>query len=265
MLVDSHCHLADEAFAAELPSLVSRAAEVHVASALCILSADDDDEIARADEVARAWPAIRFAAGIHPHRTAAWTGRLGDARTLVERRMGMPDLIAIGEIGLDYHYDFAPRDVQREVFAMQAELASRAGLPVVIHARESLDDVIAVLGEAAPGLSGVMHCFTGTIDEARRSLDIGFHISMSGIMTFPKSSALRDVAAFVPADRLLIETDAPYLAPLPYRGRRNEPAWVSHTFEALARVRQTSETALADELAASTAALLPALVPADVR
>lgn len=265
MLVDSHCHLADEAFAAELPAIAARAAEAGVDAALCILSADDDAEVDRASAVAAAWPAVRFAAGIHPHRAGTWAGRRAEAVALVEGRAAAPGVIAIGEIGLDYHYDFAARDVQREVFEAQVELAGDRGLPVVIHARESIDDVVAVLRNARAPVRGVMHCFTGTLEEARQALDIGFHVSMSGIVTFPRSSELREVAAFVPPDRLLVETDAPYLAPVPHRGRRNEPAWVTHTFDVLAGVRQTPRATLAEQLRASTEALLPALVRADVR
>jgi TatD DNase family protein len=265
MLFDSHCHLADDAFQAELPALAARAADAGVDAALCILSADDDGEVGRAGAVTEAWPAVRFAAGIHPHRAGEWAGRVSEARALVERTLTQPGVIAIGEIGLDYHYDTAPRDIQREVFAAQVELARDRGLPVVIHAREAIDDVVAVLKEVGPSVRGVMHCFTGTLDEARSALDIGFHISMSGIVTFPRSTELREVAAFVPADRLLVETDAPYLAPVPRRGHRNEPAWVVHTFNALADVRQTPRPTLADQLRASTEALLPDLVRAVVR
>ena len=139
-------------------------------------------------------------------------------------------------MGLDYHYDFAPREVQRCVFSAQAELATELNLPVIIHTREAADDTFDIL-EAHDQLTGVMHCFTGTLDEARRALDLGFYISISGIATFPKSGALREVARFVPDDRLLVETDAPFLAPIPHRGKRNEPAWVMETLRAVAATR----------------------------
>jgi TatD DNase family protein len=152
--------------------------------------------------------------------------------------------VAVGEIGLDYHYDFSPRAVQQAVFEAQVELAVARGLPVIIHTREATDDTMAVL-QRARGVTGVMHCFTGTLDEARRALDLGFHISLSGIVTFPRADALRDVARFVPEDRLLVETDAPFLAPVPHRGRRNEPAWVVETVKAVAATRRVAATDLA--------------------
>jgi TatD DNase family protein len=159
--------------------------------------------------------------------------------------------VAVGEIGLDYHYDFSPRDLQQAVFGAQVDLAVMLGLPVVIHTREATDDTHAVLREAGQGrVRGVMHCFTGTVDEARRALEIGFYISLAGIVTFPRAEALREVARFVPADRLLVETDAPFLAPVPHRGKRNEPAWVVETVGRIAGERGEA----APELAARTAA-----------
>jgi TatD DNase family protein len=236
-LVDSHCHLADPKFAADLDAVAARAREAGIAAALCILSADEADEIARVPAIRAAWPAVQFSAGIHPHRANAYAGRVTEAVAIVGDAIDRVNACAVGEIGLDYHYDVGPKTVQRDVFAAQVELALGRDLPVVIHTREATDDTIGVLREAGPSARGVMHCFTGTIDEARASLDIGFHISISGIATFPKSDALREVAAFVPLDRLLVETDAPYLAPVPHRGKRNEPAWTVETLEAVARVR----------------------------
>jgi TatD DNase family protein len=142
----------------------------------------------------------------------------------------------IGEIGLDYHYDFAPRDVQQEVFAAQLALAREEQLPVIIHTREATDDTFAILEEAG-GIRGVFHCFTGDTAMARRALDIGFYVSYAGIVTFPKASGLRDTLKIVPSDRLLIETDSPYLAPVPHRGKRNEPAYVGRVLDSLAAVR----------------------------
>ena len=150
-------------------------------------------------------------------------------------------------MGLDYHYDFAPRDVQREVFTAQAALAIELNLPVIIHTREAADDTFDIL-KAHDRITGVMHCFTGTLDEARRALDLGFYISLSGIATFPKSEALREVARLVPADRLLVETDAPFLAPIPHRGKRNEPAWVMETLRAVAATRGADADACAAQI-----------------
>jgi TatD DNase family protein len=160
-------------------------------------------------------------------------------------------------MGLDYHYDFAPRDVQRTVFAGQVALAVEMSLPIVIHTREAFDDTLAVIADAGGGRSrGVMHCFTGTADEARRALDNGFYISLSGILTFPRAGDLREVAKLVPLDCLLVETDSPYLAPVPYRGKRNEPAWVGETASTLAGLHGLTLEAMDANLSANYAAFV---------
>jgi TatD DNase family protein len=158
--------------------------------------------------------------------------------------------VAIGEVGLDYHYDFSPRAVQREVFAAQVALAVELGRPVVIHTRDASEDTLAVLHEAGQGrVRAVMHCFSGSIEEARRAVDLGFFISLAGILTFPKADALREVARFVPLDHLLVETDAPFLAPVPHRGKRNEPTWVGETLKRLAELKAQTVEATAEHLA----------------
>jgi TatD DNase family protein len=237
MPVDSHCHLADDAFQDDLAEVVARAQAAGIARALCILSADEPDEVARAEAVAGAWPAVSFAAAIHPHRSGPYGGRADEAARVTEAAVRAAGAVAVGEIGLDYHYDFSPPAVQRDVFAAQASLAVALGLPVVIHTREATDDTLAVLRETGAGARGVMHCFTGTVDEARRALDLGMFISIAGIVTFAKAESLREVARFVPPDRLLVETDAPFLAPVPHRGTRNEPAFVVRTLAAVAAAR----------------------------
>jgi TatD DNase family protein len=238
MTVDSHCHLADEAFAGDLDHVVDRARAAGVSAALCILSADEPEEIQRASRVAAAWAEIRFGAAIHPHRAGGYGGRVAEAIAVTRAAVEATGAVAVGEIGLDYHYDFSPRAVQQEVFAAQIGVALERRLPVVIHTREATDDTLALIREAGEGrLRGVMHCFSGTIDEAKRALDLGFFISLSGIVTFPKASTLRELAAFVPDDRVLVETDAPYLAPVPHRGKRNEPAWVAETTKVVAGAR----------------------------
>jgi TatD DNase family protein len=255
-MIDSHCHLADEAFAGDLAAVVARAQAAGVREALCILSADEPEEVARAGVVTAAWSAVRFAAGVHPHRAAAYGGRTVDAATAAGTAARQAGAVAIGEIGLDYHYDFAPRDVQRDVFAAQIALAVSENLPVIIHTREATDDTIAVLRDAGQGrVRGVFHCFSGTRDEARRGLDLGFLISLSGILTFPKAEELREVAKFVPNDRLLVETDAPFLAPVPHRGKRNEPAWVMETLARLAAVRSVTPDDMGRAVAGNLAAL----------
>ena len=255
-MIDSHCHLADEKFAGDLHEVVSRATDAGLTSALCILSADEPDEVARTDVVLSAWPGVRFSAGVHPHRAGGFAERPADAATAASAAIDRAGAVALGEIGLDYHYDFAPRAVQQGVFEAQVALALSRGLPVVVHTREATADTMAVLKNAR-GVSGVMHCFTGTLDEARQALDIGFHISLSGIVTFPRAESLREVAKFVPADRLLIETDAPFLAPVPHRGQRNEPAWVVETLRSIATVRGVPTTELAATVVQNFLALVP--------
>ncbi len=237
-MIDSHCHLADQVFVEDLGDVVARAQSAGVTRALCILSADEAEEVQRASTVKERWPAMHFAAAIHPHRSGPFAGKIDDALGVTRAAAAASSASAVGEIGLDYHYDFAPRNVQRDVFAAHVALAVALGQPVIVHSREAFDDTLAVLQDAGEGrVRGVIHCFTGTTAEARRALDRGFFVSFGGIVTFPKAHDLRDVARFVPADALLIETDAPFLAPVPHRGKRNEPAWVARTLEELATVR----------------------------
>jgi TatD DNase family protein len=153
--------------------------------------------------------------------------------------------LAIGEIGLDYHYDFATRHVQRRVFAAQLELAAANRAPIVIHTREAWDDTLALIREHGLSYGGIMHCFTGGPKEAEHALELGFHLSFGGIITFPNAEAVRQAAALTPADRLLVETDCPYLAPVPHRGRRNEPAFLLETVRRLAVVCETTPQEIA--------------------
>jgi TatD DNase family protein len=236
-MIDSHCHLADAAFADDLDEVVGRARNAGLTSALTILAAGDAGEAARAVRVAALWPDVRFAAGVHPHQ-AHECAEPGRATALVESALATnPHVLAIGEIGLDYHYDFSPREVQRAVFDEQLALAERIRRPIVIHTREADDDLFGMLEARAGRVTGVFHCFTGSVDAARRALDLGFLVSFAGIVTFPKGQNVRDAAALVPDDRLLVETDSPFLAPVPHRGKRNEPAWVTRVAEVLAGIR----------------------------
>ncbi|MEO8482313.1 MAG: TatD family hydrolase [Acidobacteriota bacterium] len=250
-IVDSHCHLADAAFAGDLDAATTRAMAAGVSSALCILSADEREEVARVPVVRAAWPAVRFAAGVHPHRSGSFAGRVTDAIDTLTAAIAASAAVVVGEIGLDYHYDFAPKNVQRDVFAAQVDVAVSRGLPVAIHTREATVDTLDVLRRAGSALRGVMHCFSGSVDEARECLDLGFHLSISGIVTFPKGGNIREVAAFVPVDRLLVETDAPFLAPVPHRGKRNEPGWVAETLRAVAAARRMEPEALAEVICAN--------------
>ena len=256
-IIDSHCHLADEKFASDLPEVVARAQAAGVTAAMCILSADEPAEIARASVVREAWSAVLFSTGVHPHRAGAYAGQPQAAADIARASATAVGASAIGEIGLDYHYDFAPRDVQREVFAAQVALAVELARPVVVHTRLASPDTMTVLRDAGQGrVRGVMHCFSGTAAEAREALDLGFYISLSGIVTFPKATDLREVARLVPLDRLLVETDAPFLAPVPYRGKRNEPAWVRVTLETLAGVHGVSLDAMSAHVTANVRALV---------
>lgn len=259
-MIDSHCHLADPAFAEDLELVAERAREAGVDAGLCVLAAGDGPEEAQAARIRAAWPALRYAVGVHPHQAHEFTTRLDDVRGAVAtacRRI--PGVCAVGEIGLDYHYDLSPREVQREVFRQQVALARDEAWPVVIHTREADADTVAILSRDGRGrVRGVFHCFSGTPELARAALDLGFYLSFSGIVTFPRAEGLREIAAWVPADRLLVETDCPYLAPVPRRGKRNEPAWVVHTADVLASARGVTRAQLEDAVAGNFERLFPA-------
>jgi TatD DNase family protein len=237
-MIDSHCHLASDDFVADLSAVVARARDAGLTSALCMLAAGDEAEAARAERVRQAWPAVRFAAGVHPHQAGEFAGSIDRAVDAVRQSVADSHACAIGEIGLDYHYDFSPRDVQQDVFRAQLRLARELRLPVVIHTREATEDTFRMLREEGPGeLRGVFHCFTGDEAMARAAAGIDFYVSFAGIVTFPRAESVRGAARIVPADRMLAETDAPYLAPVPHRGKRNEPAFVARVIETLAEVR----------------------------
>lgn len=244
-MTDSHCHIAGEEFITDLPAVVDRARAAGVSRALVILAAEDDAEFARIGAVLEAWPECRFAVGVHPHHAKVFESNPQAAADKVAERLdALPAARAIGEIGLDYHYDFSPRDVQHQVFRAQLRLALDRDLPIVIHTREAEDDTLRILREEGGGrLRGVFHCFTGDSSAAERALATGFFLSIPGVATFPKAEALRQAVAAMPEDRLLVETDSPYLAPIPYRGKRNEPAYVAKVVEQLAAVRGVTPAA----------------------
>ncbi len=243
-MIDSHCHLAGDEFAGDLEDVVGRARAAGVAGALVILSAGDAAEAGRARRVREIWPEARFSVGIHPHHAGTHAGDLDAGIATLEAGLSAHDAVAVGEIGLDYHYDFSPRDVQQEVFRRQLRLARDRRLPVVIHTREAADDTFDLLREEGAGLRTVFHCFTGNAAMARRALDSGAWLSFAGILTFPKAVELKEAARMVPDDRFLVETDAPYLAPVPNRGKRNEPALVARVVEMLAGLRGVSPAAV---------------------
>jgi TatD DNase family protein len=238
--------------------VVSRAVESNLAAALCILGAEDVEESVRAAAVRTAWPAIRFSTGIHPHHAGAFAGDVDRAVQTVRQSVAREGACAIGEIGLDYHYDLSPRDIQQDVFRAQVATARELRLPIVIHTREATEDTFRILrNEGGGDIRGVFHCFTGDEAMARSALDLGFYLSFAGILTFPRSDALRDAARITPADRLLAETDSPYLAPVPYRGKRNEPAHVARIYQTLAVVRETPVEEVIRQVTANFEVLFP--------
>jgi len=256
-VIDSHCHLAGTEFVDDLDAVVARARAAGVVRCLVILAAEDEEELTRAANVARAWPDIRFAIGVHPHKAHLFAAEPLVAAELVASRLDeIANVCAIGEIGLDYHYDFSPPDVQHAIFRTQLELARSRNLPVVIHMREAEQDTLRIIAEAGEGaIRGVFHCFSGGIDAAARALGTGFYVSVPGIATFPKATELREAARALPSSRMLIETDSPYLAPVPFRGKRNEPAYVMRVLETLAELRGSTVAALGTQLVGNFDAL----------
>ncbi|MBV9085924.1 MAG: TatD family hydrolase [Acidobacteriaceae bacterium] len=257
MFVDSHAHLEMPQFDADRPAMLARAREAGIETVLAIGSGTGPGSLDCAVQLANSaahhrndWPAIYATIGIHPHEAKLATDP--DFSEL-ESLARSDSVIAWGEIGLDYFYDHSPRDVQRIVFIRQLELARAAGLPIIIHCRPSTvsddawDDCLALVREqwASSGLGGVMHCFTGSMAQARASLDLGFLISFAGNVTFPKAQNIRDAAKQVPVDRMFIETDSPFLAPVPHRGKRNEPAFVKETARQIAELRGLDVTEVA--------------------
>jgi len=238
-MTDSHCHIAGEEFAGDLPDVVARARAAGVRRALVILAAEDEAEFGRVPAVSAAWPECRYAVGIHPHHAHLFAADPSEAASVVANRLdALPLARAVGEIGLDYHYDFSPRDVQHAVFRVQLQLARSRDLPIVIHTREAEDDTLRILAEeGGTALRGVFHCFTGDGDAAARALATGFYLSVPGVISFPKAESLRVALPHIPADRLLVETDSPYLAPIPHRGKRNEPAYVAKVVDHVAAAR----------------------------
>jgi TatD DNase family protein len=238
MLIDSHCHLDMPAFDDDRDDTIERARDAGVEVMLEIAGSDiATGSLDRGMDLAERYPFIFAAVGVHPHEASLYDDAL-EARLVDLSSHGK--VVAWGEIGLDYHYDFSPRDRQRTVFRRQIELAEGAGLPLSIHTREAEEHTVEILSASCrkdEGLRGVMHCFTGSKWLAQAAVALGFMISFSGVVTFKNAEALREIASELPADRILVETDSPYLAPIPYRGKRNEPAFVVTTARFVARLR----------------------------
>jgi TatD DNase family protein len=245
MFVDSHAHLDGKQFDSDRGQVIARAREAGVRTIVAIGNGDGPEQVDCGIRLAEQYDFIYATLGIHPHEA-----RLADeaAYLNLERLAKYPKVIALGEIGLDYFYDHSLRDVQKEVFLRQMELAAAAKLPIVIPCRPSeasdnaWEDCLGLMREhwAGKGLGGILHCFTGNFPQAKAALDMGFMISFAGNLTFPKAQQIRDAAQQVPLERMLIETDSPYLAPVPHRGQRNEPAFVKETARKLGELRGLS-------------------------
>ena len=260
MFIDSHAHLEGKRYDSDREQVLARAKQGGIEAFLAIGNGEGPDtadcgiRLAEKYSGKPEYPEIWASVGIHPHEAALATDA---AYAQLEQWTRHPRIIAWGEIGLDYFYDHSPRDVQKAVFLRQMELARAAKLPIIIHCRPSdnsenaWDDCLALIAEhwVSSGLGGILHCFTGTVEHARRGLDMGFVISFAGNITFPKAQTIRDAAKFVPLGRMLIETDCPYLAPLPHRGKRNEPSFVVETARQIGELRGLS----ADEIGSRTA------------
>jgi len=246
-LIDSHAHIDFPQFADDRDAMLARSKAAGVTTLVAIGTGPGPEKLDAALPFAERHDWIFTTVGIHPHEAKEVTQAHLDelARLAIH-----PKVIAWGEIGLDYFYDHSPRDVQAKVFRQQMDLARAAKKPIVIHCRDAWPDCMKILEEewAPSGLGGILHCFSSTLEDAKRGLDIGFQISFAGNSTFPKAQNLRDIAKALPMENILIETDAPYLAPVPYRGKRNEPAYVAEVAKMLGSVRNLS----AEEAAAST-------------
>jgi TatD DNase family protein len=236
--VDSHAHIDGPEYDADREAVIERAHSAGVRAILNVGTGDPHSgSLERAVEVAEGHDAVFAAVGVHPHDARLFDDKAADRLNSLVRQSSR--VVAWGEIGLDYHYDNSPRDTQRNIFRRQLQLAREAKLPVIIHTRDAEEDTIDILRAewAGANLSGVMHCFSGSAELATRAIELGLSISFSGIVTFKKAHELREIALQVPNDRLLIETDCPYLAPEPHRGKRNEPAFVVEVGRCLAGLK----------------------------
>ena len=245
-LVDSHCHLDDQQFSSDRDAVIARAREAGLKYMLSIGTGDGPPDLEAAIRFADTYSFVFATVGIHPNDAQKSNlNTFENLRSLLRH----PKVKAMGEIGLDYHWG-VPKEAQLPVFREQLELAAEHCMPVVIHTRDAWDDTLTILRTAwAPtGLPCILHCFTGNSEQARECLDLGFFLSYGGVTTFPKAAEVREAARITPADRILIETDAPYLAPVPHRGKRNEPSYVTHTARVVASVRGVS----LEEFAAQT-------------
>jgi len=244
-MIDSHCHLDSAEFTEDRDAVIERALAAGVEHMMAIGTGNGPPDLEAALRLAEKYPIFYATVGVHPQDAAKATA---DDFKRFASLLAHTKVLAVGEIGLDYHYDYSPRDVQKSVFIEQMQIAASAKKPIVIHTREAWDDTLTMLEQhwRPHNIGGIMHCFSGGPEEARRALDLGFHLSFGGIVTFPKALAVQEAAKSTPRDRILIETDAPYLAPVPKRGKRNEPALMIHTARKLAELRGESYEELCD-------------------
>lgn len=241
-LIDTHCHLADERLDRDLEAIIGRARAAHVKCMIAIGAMRTIDGDRRTVEIAEQFPDVYAAVGVHPHDASTCdSARLEAFKDLARSKR----VVAIGETGLDFHYNHAPREVQERALLEQLKLADELSLPVVIHCRDAERRLVEIVRDVGiPRAGGAIHSFTGDSSAARELVELGFYISFSGIVTFKSAGKLRDAAKLVPDDRIMVETDAPYLAPEPYRGRTNEPAYVARTLDVVASVRGADVAAL---------------------
>ena len=248
-LFDSHAHIASERFAGDLPEVLMRMRAAGVAACVVVCDpGDDEPDHERALEIVRQNPGFRLAAGVHPHNARNWSD---DMEKTLRGLWALPECTVLGEIGLDYHYDLSPREKQREVFERQLDLALEVDMPVQLHIREAHGEAMELMRRRhASGTlpRGIMHCFSGSWELAKVYLSFGYYISLSGVITFKNANKLLDVAKNAPLDRLLVETDCPYMAPVPMRGQRNEPSFVQYTFARVAELRGEDPETLAERL-----------------
>jgi len=247
-LFDAHCHLEDERFTGEVEAVLARMAEANVAR--CILAGSDLPSSEHIVKLAQEHGNVYGVVGVHPHEAKTF-----DAETLPRLRAMLRStrIVGVGEIGLDYHYDFSPREAQREALVQQLEFAREQGVPAVFHVREAHGEITELFRARRGRLpAGVLHCYTGSVESARDYLDMGFYISFSGSVTFKNAHHLQEVARYVPLDRLMVETDSPYLAPVPMRGQRNEPAYVRYVADKVAELRGMEPEALIAQATANT-------------
>ena len=260
---DTHCHIADPRFDGDRDAVIQRFLDAGVRRALVVADPrepiydgpeDEGGKLVRVGNEEKVFSLVEAhdflygAIGVHPHNASGWDA---DAEAIVLKYLDHPKCRLLGEIGLDYHYDLSPRDAQRKVFDLQLDMAFDRGIPVQLHIREAHGDCMDMLrarARAGRMPAGIMHCYTGSWESAKVYLDLGLYISLSGAVTFKNAPKLAEVAQNTPADRLLIETDCPYMAPVPLRGRRNEPAFITHTFEKLAALREADPEALSEQL-----------------